>query len=261
MFSAAYSGARAPYSPAAFLYAWWRHAEHHLAGYQQQDAHEFYLYALAGLAHSRLPAPAPQSAGFEAGPGAGPGPAHAPRAAEPAAAPAAAVLSNGPAREADVGTLSAKEPAAGMGRVRVQKEEGADVASRAAAGAAAGSASHPNGPGPLPRSPVLSALQLAASSALAGRDPGSRPGLSPGLNPGLGAWPHASAEAPMPGLVSGLGIKGGADADGGVECPVVPLGASDATAALNGRVMLGWAPSAWARHGARTSACTAAFWQ
>ncbi|KAK9841837.1 hypothetical protein WJX81_006458 [Elliptochloris bilobata] len=49
VFSAAYSGVHAPYSPAEFLDAWWRHAEHHLAGYQQQDAHEFYLYALAGL--------------------------------------------------------------------------------------------------------------------------------------------------------------------------------------------------------------------
>ncbi|CAL8466572.1 g6108 [Coccomyxa elongata] len=55
LFSAAYSGASAPFSPAAFLYAWWCHAEHHLAGYQQQDAHEFYLYALSGLSHSRLP--------------------------------------------------------------------------------------------------------------------------------------------------------------------------------------------------------------
>ncbi|BDA41148.1 probable ubiquitin carboxyl-terminal hydrolase 22 [Coccomyxa sp. Obi] len=55
LFTAAYSGASAPFSPAAFLYAWWCHAEHHLAGYQQQDAHEFYLFALSGLSHSRLP--------------------------------------------------------------------------------------------------------------------------------------------------------------------------------------------------------------
>ncbi|KAK9916520.1 hypothetical protein WJX75_003670 [Coccomyxa subellipsoidea] len=55
LFSAAYSGASAPFSPAAFLYAWWCHADHHLAGYQQQDAHEFYLFALSGLSHSRLP--------------------------------------------------------------------------------------------------------------------------------------------------------------------------------------------------------------
>ena len=46
---AAYSGERAPLRPSAFLHAWWQQAEHHLAGYQQQDAHEFYLSALSGL--------------------------------------------------------------------------------------------------------------------------------------------------------------------------------------------------------------------
>lgn len=63
VFSASYSGATQPFSPAAFLHAWWRHADHHLASYQQQDAHEFYLYALAGLGQSRAleeeSAPAP----------------------------------------------------------------------------------------------------------------------------------------------------------------------------------------------------------
>ena len=54
IFSASYSGATQPFSPAAFLHAWWRHADHHLASYQQQDAHEFYLYALAGLGQSRM---------------------------------------------------------------------------------------------------------------------------------------------------------------------------------------------------------------
>ena len=54
IFSASYSGATQPFSPAAFLHAWWRHADHHLASYQQQDAHEFYLYALSGLGQSRM---------------------------------------------------------------------------------------------------------------------------------------------------------------------------------------------------------------
>jgi hypothetical protein len=63
VFSAAYSGASQPFSPAAFLYAWWCHADHHLAGYQQQDAHEFYLFALSGLSHSRLPDFPPPSGG------------------------------------------------------------------------------------------------------------------------------------------------------------------------------------------------------
>ena len=66
LFSASYSGATQPISPAAFLHAWWRHADHHLASYQQQDAHEFYLYALAGLGQPRplpdLPQDPPVSA-------------------------------------------------------------------------------------------------------------------------------------------------------------------------------------------------------
>ena len=57
IFSEAYSAARAPFSPASFLYAWWQHADHHLAGYSQQDAHEFYLYALSGLAGPSPPEP------------------------------------------------------------------------------------------------------------------------------------------------------------------------------------------------------------
>lgn len=247
MFSAAYSGARAPYSPAAFLYAWWRIAEHHLAGYQQQDAHEFYLYALAGLAHSRLPAPAFQTLGLGAGPGAGSGPARAPRAAEPAAAPAAAVLPNGPAREAALAAPSAGRPA---GQALVQRGGSASPADLAASGAALGPAPRPNGPGPPPRSPMLSALHLAASGALAGRNPASRPGPNPGPTPGLGAWPNASAGAPAGGLAKGLGTLGRADSGGGVDCRVVPLGALGAPAAHNGRVMPGGVPSGWAHHGA-----------
>jgi Ubiquitin carboxyl-terminal hydrolase len=57
VFSAAYSGERAPYSPTSFLHSWWRHAENHLAGYQQNDAHEFYLYTLSGLGHSMVAPP------------------------------------------------------------------------------------------------------------------------------------------------------------------------------------------------------------
>jgi hypothetical protein len=46
IFSAAYGGARAPHSPAAFLHAWWMLAGSALGGYKQQDAHES-LQALA----------------------------------------------------------------------------------------------------------------------------------------------------------------------------------------------------------------------
>ncbi|KAK9806173.1 hypothetical protein WJX72_004306 [[Myrmecia] bisecta] len=52
MFCAAYSGHRRPYSPTGFLYNWWQQAAAHLAGYQQQDAHEFYLNMLNGLMSS-----------------------------------------------------------------------------------------------------------------------------------------------------------------------------------------------------------------
>ena len=68
LYSAAYSGAHVPYSPTSFLASWWKHAGEHLEGYQQQDAHEFYLYTLSGLARSLLSglanpeaAPAPEA--------------------------------------------------------------------------------------------------------------------------------------------------------------------------------------------------------
>ncbi|KAK9810753.1 hypothetical protein WJX73_004987 [Symbiochloris irregularis] len=49
VFTAAYSGERRPLKPTAFLLAWWQQADHHLASYGQQDAHEFYLNVLSGL--------------------------------------------------------------------------------------------------------------------------------------------------------------------------------------------------------------------
>ncbi|KAK7388603.1 hypothetical protein VNO78_23425 [Psophocarpus tetragonolobus] len=48
MFSAVFSGGRAPYSPAKFLYSWWQHAAN-LATYEQQDAHEFFISMLDGI--------------------------------------------------------------------------------------------------------------------------------------------------------------------------------------------------------------------
>ncbi|KAE9601777.1 putative ubiquitinyl hydrolase 1 [Lupinus albus] len=48
MFSAIFSGDRAPYSPAKFLYSWWQHAAN-LASYEQQDAHEFFISMLDGI--------------------------------------------------------------------------------------------------------------------------------------------------------------------------------------------------------------------
>mmetsp|Transcript_40590 Transcript_40590/g.114960 ORF Transcript_40590/g.114960 Transcript_40590/m.114960 type:complete len:787 (-) Transcript_40590:77-2437(-) len=47
-FGELYSGARQPFSPVDLLYSWWSHADH-LAGYQQQDAHEFYLTTLCAI--------------------------------------------------------------------------------------------------------------------------------------------------------------------------------------------------------------------
>ncbi|KAG6475982.1 ubiquitin C-terminal hydrolase 22-like [Zingiber officinale] len=48
MYSAVFSGDRKPYSPAKFLYSWWRYASN-LANYQQHDAHEFFICMLDGI--------------------------------------------------------------------------------------------------------------------------------------------------------------------------------------------------------------------
>ncbi|MCO5547981.1 hypothetical protein L7F22_001436 [Adiantum nelumboides] len=48
IYSAAFSGDRSPFSPAHFLYSWWQHAAN-LAGYKQQDAHEFFISAIDGF--------------------------------------------------------------------------------------------------------------------------------------------------------------------------------------------------------------------
>lgn len=71
IFSEAYSGHRVPFSPIRFLDTWWRSAGGSLAGYQQQDAHEFYLSLLDGLSQhtdrsttpsvSGSPSPGPRS--------------------------------------------------------------------------------------------------------------------------------------------------------------------------------------------------------
>lgn len=70
IFAEAYGGIRRPFSPIRFLDTWWRNAEGSLAGYQQQDAHEFYLSLLDGLAQtsekftpsaSGSPSPAPSA--------------------------------------------------------------------------------------------------------------------------------------------------------------------------------------------------------
>ncbi|KAL8136077.1 hypothetical protein AgCh_010613 [Apium graveolens] len=48
IFGNVYSGDRASYSPAKFLYSWWQHAAN-LASYEQQDAHEFFISMLDGI--------------------------------------------------------------------------------------------------------------------------------------------------------------------------------------------------------------------
>ncbi|KAJ3677250.1 hypothetical protein LUZ60_002974 [Juncus effusus] len=45
IYSAVFSGERSPFSPAKFLYSWWRHSSD-LASYEQQDAHEFFISIL-----------------------------------------------------------------------------------------------------------------------------------------------------------------------------------------------------------------------
>jgi len=48
LFAEVYSGVGTPYAPYHFLYSMWRHADN-LAGYEQQDAHEFLISTLNGL--------------------------------------------------------------------------------------------------------------------------------------------------------------------------------------------------------------------
>ncbi|CAH2073176.1 unnamed protein product [Thlaspi arvense] len=45
IFSAMFSGDRTPYSPAHLLHSWWQHSTH-LATYEQQDSHEFFISLL-----------------------------------------------------------------------------------------------------------------------------------------------------------------------------------------------------------------------
>jgi ubiquitin carboxyl-terminal hydrolase 22/27/51 len=52
IFHEAYSGQRAQLSPHKLLYAVWQHSKH-LAGYAQQDAHEFFIALLDGM-HTHL---------------------------------------------------------------------------------------------------------------------------------------------------------------------------------------------------------------
>lgn len=47
-----YSGAKSPLVPHVLLHMTWTHA-HHLAGYEQQDAHEFFIATL-DLLHRHL---------------------------------------------------------------------------------------------------------------------------------------------------------------------------------------------------------------
>ncbi|KAK8660848.1 hypothetical protein V6N13_051756 [Hibiscus sabdariffa] len=48
LYSAMFSGDRAPYSPAQLLYSWWQHSSN-LASYEEQDAHEFFISVLDGI--------------------------------------------------------------------------------------------------------------------------------------------------------------------------------------------------------------------
>lgn len=54
VFTAIYSGDQNPYSPAEFLYRWWQHSPT-LAGYKQQDAHEFFISVLDKIHENEKP--------------------------------------------------------------------------------------------------------------------------------------------------------------------------------------------------------------
>jgi len=88
LFRQAYGGARAPYSPASLLLSWWAHAED-LAGYQQQDAHEFFLSLVSALQTSWVGRPAAAATAAGSGP---PGALGAPSAAAAVGVEAMAAL-------------------------------------------------------------------------------------------------------------------------------------------------------------------------
>jgi len=244
VFSAAYSGALAPYSPAAFLYAWWRHAEHHLAGYQQQDAHEFYLYALAGLSYSRLPAPAAERGGAAASGAAGPAPAAAgAEPARPANAPAAAPCGG----EAAAGPRPAGAPTGAAGAELV-----ACAGPRApAAGGPGRAALHQQAPSPACMTPAPGPACMGPSPG-SGLVQSSRAAAAPGPKPHA-PWAAGGAGAVAPG---GAGFGAGSDASerargapacgdndsGGVVCAVAQEGAAGAP---GGRPMSARMAHAW----------------
>jgi hypothetical protein len=101
VFGEVYSGKRQPFSPAEFLYQWWRFADS-LAGYQQQDAHEFYLSLLEGLSGSLLTTPAAPTAAAAGGDSTARA-SPAPTRQAPAAAPAAAGTSRQQPQQQQVG--------------------------------------------------------------------------------------------------------------------------------------------------------------
>ena len=49
VFSAAFSGKQEPMNPAHFLHAWWLASGSQMSGYNQHDAHEFFLSVLCGV--------------------------------------------------------------------------------------------------------------------------------------------------------------------------------------------------------------------
>jgi ubiquitin carboxyl-terminal hydrolase 22/27/51 len=48
LFSAIFDGTNTPFGPSSFLHATWM-SQSHLAGYQQQDAHEFFISVISTL--------------------------------------------------------------------------------------------------------------------------------------------------------------------------------------------------------------------
>jgi len=250
VFSAAYSGTRAPYSPAAFLYAWWRQQEHsHLAGYQQQDAHEFYLYALAGLSHSRLP------------PTAAPPAAATPPAGISSAAAAVPPATTGPPKGPAAQGLGVAEARAPGGSAAEGPEgyavEGLDRAQEARGPGAAGAAAAPGA--------VAAGLgeSIGFSSAVAAP---ATPVTRVHVAVANGALEAASGagrlrdQAPA-GAASGYGNhvpdSNPANLQDGVVCPVMRQGAGGTAGCEQGGPLAGRTPLTWQLPGLLHSALLA----
>jgi hypothetical protein len=235
IFADMYSGSRSPLSPTEFLYQWWRYAEP-MANYDQQDAHEFYLSLLEGLAGSRITPPGGSSSSNGEG-----GKAAAVPVAAGRGGSSQQLRQAGPGDSRALGAAAKPSvTAAAGGRVEGQPVAGPLSPQRhlwqhtqqpplaAAAAAAAGWPTCPSGPpshpqqqqaggshNPYVQQPALAQQQTAAAGAAAA--PAAVNGLLPnGMRPAIPLQLHVAGCSHLGGGASrGLPVTGAVAAAAG----------------------------------------------